>query len=113
MQVASGAEGIERRREPRFAVPIRAKILGETVMVRNWSLIGLRVVDFPAELPNLDDEIRIRLILNHKALSVSIACWSDVVRVNPEQRTFALHYTSVEPGDYELLETYTRILSKN
>ncbi len=111
LQSAVHTQPLERRKDARFAAPISVKVLGLTIPVADWSLIGLRVADFPGDLPVIDQELRLRLNLNHKSLSVSIACWADVVRVEPQSHMFAVQYTSIEPSDFDLFEAYAKIIA--
>ena len=74
-------EAPDLRRHVRSEVPIRVRIRGSDYLVKDWSLGGFRVEDFPAAGLGVGDRLFAGLVLTYQGLEVSFTAEVEVVRL--------------------------------
>src|SRR5437764_1131463 len=75
-------EAPDLRRHVRCEVPIRVRIRGTDYLVKDWSLGGFRVEDFPAAGLDVGDRLFAGLVLTYQGLEVSFTAEVEVVRLS-------------------------------
>jgi multidrug resistance efflux pump len=91
------------RRHVRSEVPIRVRIRGTEYLVKDWSLGGFRVEDFPAAGLGVGDRLIAALVVPHQGLEVSFTAEVEVVRLGGEDRTLAARFLHLNPREKEAL----------
>lgn len=79
---------------------------GPTVRAHDWSLGGLRVDNYPLDLPEAGSEIDISMTLPFQGFDISFVAKAKVVRAVPEIKSFAVEYTEIGEREQELMHHF-------
>ena len=106
MAIRVKRERPDQRRHHRVTAPLHVEYGGHRVRAADWSLGGLRVTEFPGELPAVGAEIALHLALPFQGFDVSFNAKADVVRINPDRGEFAVHFTEIGERERELMQHF-------
>lgn len=85
---------------------LRVGVDGPTVRATDWSLGGLRVDDYPLELPAVGSEIDVSMTLPFQGFDISFTAKAKVVRAVPDIKSFAVEYTEIGEREQELMHHF-------
>ena len=97
----------ERRTARRSKRPLEVSCLGVDLISDDWSTAGLKLKNFRGGLPFLGETVDLRVSFVVKGNRISLACEGKVVRVEPEQRMFAIHFSELLAPEFDLLREFT------
>ncbi len=106
MAVKIKRERPDQRRHHRVTAPLYVEVAGVATRAADWSLGGLRVENFPGELPATGSEIPLLLTLPFQGFDVGFNIKAEVVRTNPAQGMFAVRYTEIGERERELMQHF-------
>lgn len=106
MAVKVKRERPDQRRHHRVTAPLYVQYNGHRVRASDWSLGGLRVADFPGELPEVGSEISLQLGLPFQGFDVSFDAKAAVVRCEPASGMFAVRFTEIGERERELMQHF-------
>lgn len=106
MAVKIKRERPDQRRHHRVTAPLHVGVGGHVLRATDWSLGGLRLVDYPDPLPEVDAEIQLELTLPFQGFDVTFQVKSAVVRNDPATRMFAVRYTEIGERERELMQHF-------
>lgn len=106
MSVKIKRERPDQRRHHRVTAPLFVSVAGHSVRATDWSLGGLRIDDFPGDLPAPGDELSLQLTLPFQGFDVSFVAKAEVVRNDPSQAMFALRFTEIGERERELMQHF-------
>ncbi|MGI9464545.1 MAG: PilZ domain-containing protein [Aestuariivirgaceae bacterium] len=108
MTVRVRRERPDQRRHHRVTAPLflRVGADGQTIRATDWSLGGLRVDDYPQNLPDAGSEIDIAMTLPFQGFDISFTAKARVVRVVPDIRSFAVEFTEIGEREQELMHHF-------
>ncbi|MEO1282581.1 MAG: HlyD family efflux transporter periplasmic adaptor subunit [Pseudomonadota bacterium] len=106
MAVKVRRERPDQRRHHRVTAPLYVVMGGHRVRAADWSLGGLRVEDFPGDLPGIGATIPLDVTLPFQGFDVSFQAQGEVVRVNPKTRMFAVRFTEIGERERELMSHF-------
>ncbi|MEO1207121.1 MAG: HlyD family efflux transporter periplasmic adaptor subunit [Pseudomonadota bacterium] len=110
MAVKVRRERPDQRRHHRVTAPLYVVMGGHRVRAADWSLGGLRVEDFPGDIPGIGATIPLDVTLPFQGFDVSFKAQAEVVRVNPKTRMFALRFTEIGERERELMSHFVEEL---
>lgn len=106
MAVKVKRERPDQRRHHRVTAPLFVTIAGHSVRAADWSLGGLRIEEFPGELPGIGAEIPLSLSLPFQGFDVGFEAKAEVVRTNTSTSSFALRFTELGERERELMQHF-------
>ncbi len=106
MAVKIRRERPDQRRHHRLSAPLHVEVLGHKLRAADWSLGGLRLTDYPEDLPGIGSELEITLTLPFQGFDVSFAVTAEVRRVDPQTRTVAFQFTKMGDRETELIRHF-------
>ena len=106
MAVKIKRERPDQRRHHRVTAPLFVRVDGHNLRATDWSLGGLRVDDFPGELPAAGSEHSFHLTLPFQGFDVSFEIKAEVVRTDPAAKMFAVRYTEIGERERELMQHF-------
>ena len=106
MTVKVRRERPDQRRHHRVTAPLYVEVGGVDMRAADWSLGGLRVENFPGELPGTGAEITLNLTLPFQGFDVTFKVEAEVVRTNPQTGMFAVRYTQIGERERELMQHF-------
>lgn len=106
MAVKVKRERPDQRRHHRVTAPLYVRVDGHRMRATDWSLGGLRVDNFPGDLPSAGAEKQFQLTLPFQGFDVSFDIKAEVVRTGPETKMFAVRYTEIGERERELMQHF-------
>jgi multidrug resistance efflux pump len=106
MVVKVKRERADQRRHHRVTAPLHVEIAGHRVRAADWSLGGLRIIDFPGALPEVGQDLPLQLALPFQGFDVSFNAKGLIVRVDPASRMFALRFSEIGERERELMQHF-------
>lgn len=103
MAVKIKRERPDQRRHHRVTAPLWVTYGGHRVKASDWSLGGLRIDDFPGDLPAAASEIGLHLTLPFQGFDVGFDIIAEVVRIDAAARMFAVRYAEIGDRERELM----------
>jgi multidrug resistance efflux pump len=91
------------RRHVRTSSPLGLRINGTTYTVKEWSLGGFSLDDFPTNGLTAGDRLSVRLSAPCQGLEVSFFTDIEIVRVAPEGGSLAARFLALNPREKEAL----------
>ena len=93
-------------RHHRVKAPLFVEFQGIVHRAADWSLGGLRIDQFSADLPAVDTEISLTLSLPFQGFEVVYPVRARVVRIVEETATFAVEFTDLGERERNLMEHF-------
>lgn len=106
MAVKIKRERPDQRRHHRVTAPLFVRVDGQQLRATDWSLGGLRVDNFPGELPVAGAELPFHLTLPFQGFDVSFDVKAEVVRTNEAEKMFAVRFTEIGERERELMQHF-------
>ncbi len=106
MSVKVKRERADQRRHHRVSAPIFVTVDGHRLRATDWSLGGLKIDDYPGEIPSLGAEVLLHLTLPFQGFDVSFDAKSECVRSEPATRIFAVRFTVLGERERELMSHF-------
>jgi multidrug resistance efflux pump len=106
MAVKVKRERPDQRRHHRVTAPMFVSVDGTRLRATDWSLGGLRLDDYPADLPAAGTEKQLHLTLPFQGFDVSFDIKAEVVRTVAETKTIAVRYTEIGERERELMQHF-------
>lgn len=106
MAVKIKRERPDQRRHHRVTAPLFVAYEGHRVRAADWSLGGLRVNDYPGELPAVGSELQLQLTLPFQGFDVTFEVKAEVVRFDLSQSMFACRFTEIGDRERELMSHF-------
>jgi multidrug resistance efflux pump len=106
MAVKIKRERPDQRRHHRVTAPLFVGVDGHRLKAADWSLGGLRLENFPGELPSAGAEKPFQLTLPFQGFDVSFDVKAEVVRTNPSTGMFAVRFTDIGERERELMQHF-------
>ncbi len=106
MAVKIKRERADQRRYHRVTAPLFVRVEGHSLRAADWSLGGLRLEDYPGELPSAGSERQFQLTLPFQGFDVSFDVKAEVVRINPQNKMFAVRFTEIGERERELMQHF-------
>lgn len=106
MSVKVKRERADQRRHHRVSAPIFVTVDGHRLRATDWSLGGLKIDDYPGEIPSLGAEVLLHLTLPFQGFDVSFDAKSECVRSEPAARIFAVRFTVLGERERELMSHF-------
>ena len=106
MGVKIKRERPDQRRHHRVTAPLFVGVGGHSVRAADWSIGGLRVDEFPGQLPSIAPEIELKLSLPFQGFDVAFGARGRVVRRNSDQGMFAVQFTEIGERERELMQHF-------
>ncbi|MEM8976974.1 MAG: HlyD family efflux transporter periplasmic adaptor subunit [Pseudomonadota bacterium] len=106
MTVRVKRERPDQRRFHRITAPLFVDVAGWRVRAADWSIGGLRIADFPEELPQIGDELRLHIHLPFQGFDVSFDVTGEVSRTDPEDSMFAVKFIDMGEREGELMSHF-------
>lgn len=103
MGVKIKRERADQRRHHRVTAPLFVTFGGHRCKAADWSLGGLRLDEFPGDLPELGGEIGLHLTLPFQGFDVGFDITAEVVRVDAAAQSFAVRYLEIGERERELM----------
>lgn len=99
MAVTIKRERPDQRRHHRLTAPLFVEVRGHRVRAADWSLGGLRVEEFPGDLPSVGTQVELSMTLPFQGFDVAFKATAEVVRAHAARGMFAVQF--IELGDRE------------
>lgn len=106
MAVKVRRERPDQRRHHRVTAPLYVTLDGHRIKAADWSLGGLRVDDFPGEIPPPLKTVDLVLTLPFQGFDVTFDAKAEVVRSNADARMFAARFTELGERERELMSHF-------
>jgi multidrug resistance efflux pump len=106
MAVKIKRERPDQRRHHRVTAPMYVHVGGQKYRAADWSLGGLRIVDYSGELPTIGAELPCHLTLPFQGFDVTFDAKAEVVRLDVDSRMVALRYTELGERERELMSHF-------
>ncbi len=106
MAVKIKRERPDQRRHHRVTAPLFVRVDGHQLRATDWSLGGLRLENYPGELPGAGAELQIQLTLPFQGFDVSFDVKAEVVRVGRDSKTVAVRFTEIGERERELMQHF-------
>lgn len=106
MAVKIKRERPDQRRHHRVTAPLFVRVDGHSLRAADWSLGGLRLEDYPGELPSAGAEQQFHITLPFQGFDVSFDVKAEVVRTNAETKMFAVRFTEIGERERELMQHF-------
>jgi multidrug resistance efflux pump len=106
MVVKVKRERADQRRHHRVTAPLLVEIAGHRVRAADWSLGGLRIAEFPGQLPAIGQEVPLQLGLPFQGFDVSFNAKGLIVRSDPATGMLALRFTEIGERERELMQHF-------
>ena len=103
---------LEQRRHPRVTAPLYVEVDGKRARASDWSLGGLRVDQFPGQIPIAGAPIALGLTLPYKGLKISFDAKAKVVRRDPAHAMFTVQFTDLGEREIELMQHFLDELAR-
>lgn len=103
MAVTIKRERPDQRRHHRLSAPLFVDVCGHRVRAADWSLGGLRIDQFPGDLPSIGSEVELSMALPFQGFNVAFMATAEVVRVQPERGMFAVRFSELGERERELM----------
>ncbi len=106
MAVKIKRERPDQRRHHRVTAPLFVRVDGHQLRASDWSLGGVRLENFPGDLPAAGSEQHYQLTLPFQGFDVSFDVKAEVVRVNPVTKSVATRFTEIGERERELMQHF-------
>jgi multidrug resistance efflux pump len=106
MSVKVKRERPDQRRHHRVSAPLYVVYNGHRLRAADWSLGGLRIEEFPGEVPLPGSDVPLHLTLPFQGFEVSFDAKAQVVRSDPESGLFAVKFTQLGERERELMSHF-------
>ncbi len=106
MAVTIKRERPDQRRHHRVTAPLYVIANGVRTPSADWSLGGLRVVDFKGPLPQPNDEIELTLSLPFQGFDISFDVGARIVRTDIATAMFAVEFTQIGERELDLMRHF-------
>ena len=106
MAVKVRRERPDQRRHHRVTAPLYVTLSGHRVKAADWSLGGLRIEDFPGEMPAPLAPLELVLTLPFQGFDVTFDAKAEVVRANPEAGMIAVRFIELGERERELMSHF-------
>ncbi len=106
MSVKVKRERADQRRHHRVTAPIFVDIGGHRLRATDWSLGGLRIENYPGELPAIGAELALHIMLPFQGFDVSFDARSEVVRFDPATQMLSVKFTVLGERERELMSHF-------
>lgn len=106
MSVKIRRERPDQRRHHRVTAPLFVEIGDVALRAVDWSLGGLKVSEYPAELPEVGSELELQLTLPFQGFDVSFRAVAEVMRLEPASRAFAVQFVEIGERERELMQHF-------
>lgn len=106
MAVKIKRERPDQRRHHRVTAPLFVGVDGHSMRAADWSLGGLRVEEFPGEIPATGSEKTLHLTLPFQGFDVSFEVKAEVVRANAVTKMFAVRFLEIGERERELMQHF-------
>ena len=106
MSVKIKRERPDQRRHHRVTAPLFVGVDGYSVRATDWSLGGLRIDDYPGDLPVPGDDLSLQLTLPFQGFDVSFVAKAEVVRNDPASAMFAVRFSEIGERERELMQHF-------
>lgn len=106
MAVKIKRERPDQRRHHRVTAPLIVRVDGQRVRAADWSLSGLRLLDFPGDLPGAGSEHQLQLTLPFQGFDVSFDVKAEVVRTFTHSKAVAVRFTEIGERERELMQHF-------
>ncbi len=106
MAVKIKRERPDQRRHHRVTAPLFVRVDGHRLRASDWSLGGLKLDDFPGDLPGAGAELQFHLTLPFQGFDVSFDAKGEVVRIGRETKTVAVRFTEIGERERELMQHF-------
>lgn len=108
MSVRVRRERPDQRRHHRVTAPLFLRVGedGPMLRARDWSLGGLRVDDYPQDLPRVGSELELAMTLPFQGFDISFTARARVVRVIPDIRSLGLEFTEIGEREQSLMHHF-------
>ena len=103
MAVKVRRERPDQRRHHRVTAPLFVAFGGHRIKASDWSLGGLRVDDFPGDVPAAGAEVALHLTLPFQGFDVTFNVTAAVVRSDRAQGMFAVRFEEIGERERELM----------
>ncbi len=103
MAVTIKRERPDQRRHHRLSAPLFVEVRGHRVRAADWSLGGLRVEDFPGDLPTVGTQVDLAMTLPFQGFDVAFKATAEVARVHPARGMFAVRFIELGERERELM----------
>ena len=106
MAVKVRRERPDQRRHHRVTAPLYVTYAGHRVKAADWSLGGLRIEEFPGDVPTQLAALDLVLTLPFQGFDVTFDAKAEVVRSNADARMFAVRFTELGERERELMSHF-------
>ncbi|MGF1649604.1 MAG: HlyD family efflux transporter periplasmic adaptor subunit [Hyphomicrobiaceae bacterium] len=106
MAVKVRRERPDQRRHHRVTAPLFVDVEGWRLHAADWSLGGLRVVDFPEQVPELGTRLDLQLTLPFQGFEIAFGAVAEVVRNDPGEGMFAVQFVEIGERERELMSHF-------
>ena len=106
MAVKIKRERPDQRRHHRVTAPLFVRVDGHRLRASDWSLGGLKLDDYPGELPGAGTELQFHLTLPFQGFDVSFDVKAEVVRIGRESKSVAVRFTEIGERERELMQHF-------
>ncbi len=106
MAVKVRRERPDQRRHHRVTAPLYVTLSGHRVKAADWSLGGLRIEDFPGEMPAPLAPLELVLTLPFQGFDVTFDAKAEVVRANPDAGMIAVRFIELGERERELMSHF-------
>jgi multidrug resistance efflux pump len=106
MGVKVKRERPDQRRHHRVTAPIFVTFDGYRLRAADWSLGGLRVIDFPGPLPQPGDQAKIHVGLPFQGFEVSFDSAVEIVRCDAATGMFACQFIGLGERERDLMQHF-------
>lgn len=113
MTVKVRRERPDQRRHHRVTAPLFLRVGdGPVVRARDWSLGGIRVDDYPEDLPKVGSEVELSVTLPFQGFDISFVAKARIIRSLPDIKSFAAEFTELGDREQQLLHHFVEDLVK-
>lgn len=103
MAVTIERERPDQRRHHRLTAPLFVEVRGHRVRAADWSIGGLRVENFPGEIPRVGSQLQLQITLPFQGFDVAFSATAEVVRTHPANAMFAVQFIELGERERELM----------
>ncbi|MCH9808677.1 MAG: HlyD family efflux transporter periplasmic adaptor subunit [Alphaproteobacteria bacterium] len=106
MAVTIERERPDQRRHHRLTAPLFVEVRGHRVRAADWSIGGLRIENFPGDLPSVGSQIQLQVTLPFQGFDVAFSVTAEVVRTHPARAMFACQFIELGERERELMSHF-------
>ena len=106
MPVKIKRERPSRRQHHRVTAPLFVTVRGHTARAADWSLSGIRVEDFPGEIPAKGEHVELHLSLPFQGFEIAFDATGEIVRSDVGRSMFALQFDELGARERDLMHHF-------